>query len=459
MAGTAANYMAGSLGIGGLTITGFSLNVQKSITGAIDSTGINQQGLVLSDVTSTANGFYNILTTQAATFNIGTYVHYRTAQGSIGAGSTITNQVGFQVSGGLTGATNNYGFRGQIPSGTNRWNIYMDGTANNYLAGNLVIGTTTVPGSKLGIAHDNDFGINLLNVGTGGLNWQIASTNNGYNAGGGKLVFTYSNLSSNSILTLVQASNSVGINKTNPSASLDVSGSVLITGSLNVSNGITGSLFGTASYAIQAATASYFVTSSVTSASYAETSSYADNFTVANQLTATTLVVQTISSSVVYSSGSNVFGNSLSNTQQFTGSVTITGSLGVNTTSVTRTLTVNGSIFAGGVTTYNKSYNSLDTTGVAVAGLSAGANGDSALFTFTCFGGFGYQRIVYSCRNESTTWRTSKTIDEGANAFDVLASVDGATITFTFRGRSALQQFRPSIIIEASGNSIDTTYL
>jgi hypothetical protein len=151
MDGTANNYLAGSLAIGGLTINGFSLNVQKSITGAVDSVGINQQGLVLSDVTNTASGFYNILTTQAATFNIGTYVHYRTAQGGIGAGSTITNQVGFQVSGGLTGATNNYGFRGQIASGTNRWNLYMDGTAANYLAGVLNIGTTTLAGFSLDV--------------------------------------------------------------------------------------------------------------------------------------------------------------------------------------------------------------------------------------------------------------------------------------------------------------------
>lgn len=43
-----------------------------------------------------------------------------------------------------------------------------------------------------------------------------------------------------------------------------------------------------------------------------------------------TLVVTTISSSVDFSSGSNTFGNSLSNVQQLTGSVQITGSLTVN---------------------------------------------------------------------------------------------------------------------------------
>jgi len=50
---------------------------------------------------------------------------------------------------------------------------------------------------------------------------------------------------------------------------------------------------------------------------------------VTGSITAQTLVVQTVTSSIVYSSGSNIFGNDLTNTQEFTGSVTITGSLSV----------------------------------------------------------------------------------------------------------------------------------
>jgi hypothetical protein len=66
------------------------------------------------------------------------------------------------------------------------------------------------------------------------------------------------------------------------------------------------------------------------SASYAQTSSYSDQFRVSGVLTAQTLIVQTISSSIIYSSGSNIFGNDLTNTQKLTGSVSITGSLTVN---------------------------------------------------------------------------------------------------------------------------------
>jgi cytoskeletal protein CcmA (bactofilin family) len=110
---------------------------------------------------------------------------------------------------------------------------------------------------------------------------------------------------------------------------VNISGSLQLTGSLDVTSGITGSLQGTASFATNALIA--------TSSSYAATSSFASAFTVAGTLTAQTLNVQTVSSSVVYSSGSNVFGNQQSNTQVFTGSVNITGSLNVN----------GGEIFAG----------------------------------------------------------------------------------------------------------------
>jgi hypothetical protein len=186
-----------------------------------------------------------------------------------------------------------------------------------------------------------------------------------------------------------------GFGKTNPGERIDVSGSVLVTGSLRVTSGITGSLFGTASWAQNAITASYalnvsgtidnavsasyaFTASSAVSSSQAQTASYvlnavsssysftassainsfaaisasnaatassADNFVVRQSITASnalingtitaqTLVVQTVTSSVVYSSGSNVFGNSLTNTQVFTGSVSVTGSLSVNGSNV-----------------------------------------------------------------------------------------------------------------------------
>jgi hypothetical protein len=109
---------------------------------------------------------------------------------------------------------------------------------------------------------------------------------------------------------------------------------------------------------------------------------------------------------------------------------------------------------------YDKSAGSLDTTGFACAGLSSGSNGASATFVFECGGGAGnsYQRIVYSCWNVSGTWNTSKNIDEGGNKFDVTASANGSTITFTFKSRSGTQYYTPRVHVQAMGQSIVTTY-
>ena len=63
---------------------------------------------------------------------------------------------------------------------------------------------------------------------------------------------------------------------------------------------------------------------------------------VSSTITAQTLVVQTVTSSIVYSSGSNNFGSALGDRQTFTGSVNITGSLTVNTTGTEFQVTNNG---------------------------------------------------------------------------------------------------------------------
>jgi hypothetical protein len=49
----------------------------------------------------------------------------------------VTNQYGFEVDGTLTGATNNYAFYSNVPSGTGRWNFYAAGTAANYFGGQI----------------------------------------------------------------------------------------------------------------------------------------------------------------------------------------------------------------------------------------------------------------------------------------------------------------------------------
>lgn len=136
------SYVNGALGIGTTSLTGITLNVSKNITGSTSSTVINSAGTIQSDVTGTTHMFLSIPATQATAFTLTNLYHFRAFQGTIGASSAITNQYGYHVDATLTGATNNYGFFGNIASGTGRWNLYMNGTANNYMAGSLGIGST-----------------------------------------------------------------------------------------------------------------------------------------------------------------------------------------------------------------------------------------------------------------------------------------------------------------------------
>ena len=148
--GTADNYLAGSLGIGTVPLSYQTVTVAKNLTGFTSTKGIVSSGQIQSDSTTGANYFSATSSTQAASFNV-TYLEiYGASQGTFGAGSTVSNQFGFAAGSSLVGATNNYGFYGGLnySAGTTRYNLYMAGTADNYLAGSLGISTAT-PLAKL----------------------------------------------------------------------------------------------------------------------------------------------------------------------------------------------------------------------------------------------------------------------------------------------------------------------
>jgi hypothetical protein len=137
-------FLSSNVGIGVIPASNITIRCNKNITGNTVSTGISQAGVVQSDVTILGRGIINILNTQAASFTLPDYFHFLAQQSVIGVGSSVTSQIGFYVDNTLIGAGTNFGFRSDIPSGTNRWNLYMNGTANNYMAGNLGIGNTSV---------------------------------------------------------------------------------------------------------------------------------------------------------------------------------------------------------------------------------------------------------------------------------------------------------------------------
>lgn len=61
--------------------------------------------------------------------------HYVASNATVNSG-TLTNQAGVSVPD-LTTAVNNYGFYGLVSAGANKYNLYMVGTANNYINGEI----------------------------------------------------------------------------------------------------------------------------------------------------------------------------------------------------------------------------------------------------------------------------------------------------------------------------------
>ena len=156
---------------------------------------------------------------------------------------------------------------------------------------------------------------------------------------------------------------------------ISASGAITTTG---VISGSAAANATSASYAASSTSASY--AASATSASYAvsaTTASYADALTVAGTLTAQTLVVQTITSSVDFVTGSTRFGSILGNTHVFSGSVTMnpnglfvssSGLVGIGTTNPSFTLDVNGSGRFASPSTFGTSASNGDVTIISNSG-------------------------------------------------------------------------------------------
>lgn len=148
------NITAAKMGIGTTNLTALLLNVSGGITGATTAYAVASSSTVQSDVTGQANYFATSAGTQAASFTVAALQHFSAAQSTIGATSAVTSQYGFIANASLTGAASNYGFFGNIPAAAGRWNFYAGGTAQNYFAGPLSLGSTalTVPAGALGMA-------------------------------------------------------------------------------------------------------------------------------------------------------------------------------------------------------------------------------------------------------------------------------------------------------------------
>lgn len=144
--------ISANLGIGAGVYSDTGVRIGGTIGTATTLNGIYVDHVIPATTTVAFYGATTAVTTAASAFTLGTLSHFRSYQGSIGAGSSVTTQYGFEATSTLTGATNNYGFYGNIPAGANRYNFYAAGTAQNYFAGNTGIGIVPTTTSKLTLA-------------------------------------------------------------------------------------------------------------------------------------------------------------------------------------------------------------------------------------------------------------------------------------------------------------------
>lgn len=130
---------AGSIGIGGTASSVIKVKIIGDAPGVLTaSIGLSSEATYTSFHTTYGAGIRSVGTTQAAAFTMTDAYDFLALNWTAGAGSTITNQTGFRVTD-LTAATNNYGFRSEVTSGSNKWGIYT-GTAQNYFGGYVGIG-------------------------------------------------------------------------------------------------------------------------------------------------------------------------------------------------------------------------------------------------------------------------------------------------------------------------------
>jgi len=289
---------------------------------------------------------------------------------------------------------------------------------NSIVTGSLNV-TNGITGSLLGTASYAVTASFALNGGSGGsgasytLNQTTPSSTWTVNHGLNNQFPSITVYDSNGFVIIPQNISSSNVNQTIITFSYTASGYATAV--------VQGTSVTTASYATNALSSSFASTASyilnATSASFASTASSADNFLVRNTLTATTIVVQTITSSVDFVTGSTRFGTTTSNTHQFTGSVNISGSLTSNgNTTVTGSFTViSGSAVEFLVT----------NTGVRI--------GNAVTDTHTLTGSFSISGSITGSRlnPRAVTTASTATITPDLNAGDVF-TITSQSVSLVF---------------------------
>jgi predicted NAD-dependent protein-ADP-ribosyltransferase YbiA (DUF1768 family) len=166
-------------------------NTGQSTFTIADMTSANPSAVTFSITskaaqTGTTSSVIATYNTDATYTGAGSIIGFYANQGTFTVAPT--NQYGFYYSAGNSGATNNYGFYGNMASGTGRWNFYAGGTADNYFAGDVGIGTTN-PVTKLEIAGSNNAGWNVT-ASISGTTMTVTAITSGVDIAVGDLVYS-----------------------------------------------------------------------------------------------------------------------------------------------------------------------------------------------------------------------------------------------------------------------------
>ena len=130
----------GYMGVGGAGSAGIGIYTRNTALTGASQIGV-QSTITASNAATSTYGFLSAYSTAASAFTVTNAFGYRANNLTLGAGSSVTNLYGLYIAD-QTSGTNNYGIASLVSSGSNKWNIYASGTANNYFAGNVGIGTS-----------------------------------------------------------------------------------------------------------------------------------------------------------------------------------------------------------------------------------------------------------------------------------------------------------------------------
>lgn len=168
--------VAGYMGVGGISPDSrFGIYVNNTALTGSDVEGIISLPQANSANTSSIGGFRAQVGLAAGSYTTLEAWGYRVVNADKGAGVTLTTQYGLLI-GDLTSGTYNYGITSNVSSGSNKYNLYMGGTARNYLAGQTAIGGNTNTYGYLEVTAVNT-PLSLISSASGQGNMRFECTN------------------------------------------------------------------------------------------------------------------------------------------------------------------------------------------------------------------------------------------------------------------------------------------